>query len=420
MKQINKKPEIMAPAGDWTSLRAAVQGGADAVYFGVRGINMRSGAKNFSISDLSRITKFCHQNKTKAYLTLNVLTYENELKKIKTLINQAKKTGVDAIICWDFSVIEEAKRSRIPIYISTQMSVSNSKAITFFYKKFGIKRFVLARECSLEDIKNIRANLKKQLGAGAGKIEIEVFAHGAMCVSISGRCFLSHYQYGKSANRGECLQPCRREYMIRSSDEECEFVAGEDYLLSPKDLCVLPFVEQLLKAGISSLKIEGRDRSPEYVKTVTKVYRKAIDYYFEHYKEKGFSKKFQSLKQELTQKLRKVYNRDFSSGFFLGKPIHEWTKVYGSHATAKKAYVGFVTNYYRKLGVAEVKIESRGLKKGEAIMFQGPTTGVISGEVESMEVEHKKVGSVEKGTRIAIKTIKPVRKKDRLYVIVPR
>ncbi|MEA3515151.1 MAG: peptidase U32 family protein [Nanoarchaeota archaeon] len=409
------KPEIMAPAGDWISLRAAIDAGCDSVYFGIKGINMRAGAKNFAIPELKKITQTCHKNDVKAYLALNTVVYEKEIKNIAKILAKAKAAGIDAVICWDMAVIREANKQKIPVFISTQMSVSNSQSIIFFYETLGIKRFVLARECSIEDIKRIRKELKKALGVKAKEIGIEVFVHGAMCVSISGRCFLSQFQFGKSANRGECIQPCRREYKITDIEEKHSFVIGNNYLLSPKDLCVLPFIEKLIEAGVDSLKIEGRNRSPEYVRTVTSAYRKAIDFYFENKSKNGFEKEFDVLKKKLVDEVKRVYHRGFSSGFFMGKPINEWTDSYGSKATTRKEYVGVVKNYYKKHGVAEIKVESNEFNKGDEIMFQGPTTGVFSQKADSIEINHKQVNQAVKGEYVAVKTKKLVRVNDKIY-----
>ncbi len=384
----NRKPEIMSPAGDWTALRAAVDAGCDALYFGIKGINMRAGAENFSLADIKKIAGLCSSSGVKAYLALNTVVYESDLLKIKKIILKCKESGIDAIICWDLAVIREAVKQGIPVCISTQMSVSNSDSILFFHKNFGIKRFVLARECSLGDIKKIRKNLGVKLSRD---IEIEVFAHGAMCVSISGRCFLSQFQTGKSANRGECLQLCRREYLITEKDEKYSFLVGNNYILSPRDLCTLPFIEKLIEAGVSCFKIEGRNRSPEYVGTVTGVYRKAVDFYFRNRGKRGFKKEFEAFKKELSADLKRVYNRGLSSGFFLGKPVNEWTDTHGSQASTRKEYAGLVKKYYKKPGVAEVKVESNKFAVGDEIMFQGPTTGVFSQTAESIEVDHKRL-----------------------------
>lgn len=409
------KPEIMSPAGDWISLRAAVGAGCDAVYFGIKGINMRAGAKNFSLSDLDRIVGYCHKKGVSAHLAVNSIVYEKELSKVCRIVAKAKEVGVDAIIAWDMAVINEARKRMIPVFMSTQMSVSNSESIIFYYKTLGIKRFVLARECSIDDIKKIQKNLKKNYGIE--DIEIEVFVHGAMCVSISGRCFMSQNKFGRSANRGECLQPCRREYLVTDIEEKHKFNVGHDYILSPKDLCTIPFIEKLIEAGVASFKIEGRNRSPEYVKVVTEAYRRAIDYYSANKGKRGFAKDFEAVKKELVNDLKKVYNRGFSSGFYMGKPIEEWTDAYGSKATTRKEYAGVVKNYFRKSGVAEIKVESNEFEVGDEIMFQGPTTGVVSQKVDSIEVHHKKVKKAVKGKPVAVKTNELVRVNDKVYVI---
>jgi len=414
-----KKPEIMAPARDWVGLRSAMDAGADAVYFGIKGFNMRDGARNFSSQALKRIARLCHGRGVKAYLALNSIIYEKELTRIRTILSNAAEADIDAVIGWDLSVLQIAHQYGLPIFASTQMSISNSSEISFFYQCLGIKRFVLARECSLTDIKRIKQGLKSVLGAGADEIEIEVFVHGAMCVSISGRCLMSQFQFGKSANRGECIQPCRREYLVTDKEEGFSFTVGNDYVLSPKDLCTLPFIEKLIEAGISAFKIEGRNKAPEYVSVVTDVYRKAVDFYFENRFKRGFKAAFKALKAEQLKRLEMVYNRGFSSGFFLGRPVNEWTDSEGSKATTRKDYVGLVTNYYKRPGVAEIKVYSHSFRLGDEIMFQGVTTGVFSTIAESIEVCHEKVAVAHKGGIVAVKVDKQVRGRDKVYVIKP-
>ena len=388
--------ELLSPVQDFVSLRAAIDAGADAVYFGLKEFSMRAAAKNFKLNELKKVVGICHKNKVKAYLVLNTIIYENELDKIKKILKKVKQARVDAIHAWDMSVIKEALKLKIPIHLSTQASVSNSEAAKF-YKRLGIKRIILARECSLKDIKKIKKEVKG--------LEIEIFIHGAMCVSISGRCFISQFEFGKSANRGECLQPCRREYIIED-EEGNKLRLGKNYVLSPKDLCALPFIDKLIKAGVDSFKIEGRNRSPEYVKTVTEVYREIID-----------NKK--ANKKKLLDKLKTVYNRGFSSGFFLGIPAtDDQADVYGSKATEKKVYVGKIIHFYSKINVAEVKLEAKGLKIGDKLMIQGPTTGVFEQRLNSMEIKHKKIKSAAKGKVIAIKTNNIVRKNDKVYIIL--
>ncbi|MBW2981289.1 U32 family peptidase [Candidatus Woesearchaeota archaeon] len=391
-----KMAELLSPVQDFVSLRAAIDAGADAVYFGLKEFSMRVAAKNFKLAELRKVVELCHKNKVKAYLTLNTIIYENEINKIKSILKKVKQVKIDAIHAWDMSVIKEALKLKIPIHLSTQVSVSNSEAAKF-YKKLGVKRIILARECSLSDIKKIKKEVPD--------LELEVFIHGAMCVSVSGRCFISQFEFKKSANRGECLQPCRREYIIMD-EEGKQLKLGNNFVMSPKDLCALPIIDKLIKAGIDAFKIEGRNRSPEYVKTVTEVYREAID-------------NKESDKKRLLEKLRTVYNRGFSTGFFLGTPTKDdWADIYGSKATTKKVYIGKIIHFYSRINVAEVKIETKRLKIGDKIMIQGPTTGVYEQKLQSIEVKHKKIKQAKKGNVIAVKLEKPARKNDRLYIIV--
>src|SRR3989344_2768683 len=266
-------PELIAPAGNWPMLIAAIKAKADAVYFGVKQLNMRMTANNFELSELKKVVSECHKNKVKAYLTLNSIIYDDEIEKLKKILTEAKKAKIDAVIAWDFSVLKEANKLKIPIHLSTQASVSNYESAEYYYKKFNVESITLARELSLEQIKEIIKKIKQN----KLKLKIETFIHGAMCVSISGRCFLSQEIFNKSANRGECLQPCRRLYKITDVEEGFELDLGQDYILSPKDLCAIEIIDKLIKSGINAFKIEGRNRSSEYVKVATECYREAID-----------------------------------------------------------------------------------------------------------------------------------------------
>ena len=397
-----KKPELLSPAGDYASLIAAIKAGADAIYFGIDELNMRMNAKNFKLNELNKIASLCHKNNVKAYLTLNTIIYDEEAKEVKKILDKAKKFKIDAIIAWDLSIIEEARKRKIPIHLSTQASVANTNAAKLF-KSLGMKRIVLARELSLEQIKKIKKNLPK--------LEIECFIHGAMCVSISGRCLISHSLFGKSANRGECLQPCRRKYKIIDIEEGHELELGESQVISPKDLCTLSFIDKLIKAKIDAFKIEGRNRSPEYVKTVVECYKKAIDSYFE----KKFNKK---LAEELINKLKTVYNRDFSSGFFMGKPVNEWVDVHGSKAVQKKIAIGRIENFYSKKNVANIKILSGDLKKGDKILIMGEKTGVIEEIVDSMEINHRKIEIAKKGQNAGLLLKNKAREGDEVYKVI--
>lgn len=396
-----EKVELLAPAAGWPSLRAAVESGADSVYFGIDKLNMRANAKNFRLSDLKKIVSFCHENNVKAYLVLNTIIYEDEIKKVKTILQKAKQAEIDAVILWDIAVLQEAKKLDLNIHLSTQASVSNSKSAEF-YRHLGVSRVILARECTLKQIKQISKN---------SKIEIESFVHGAMCVSVSGRCFLSQEIFGRSANRGDCLQPCRREYLITDPEEKHSLKLGKDYVMSPKDLCALPFIDKLAKAGIKVFKIEGRNRSPEYVKTVVSVYRNAIDDYY--------AKKLTTARiKSYIEKLKTVYNRGFSSGFFLGMPTaKDFTDTYGSKAEKRKKYIGFVKNFYKKVSVAEVKLEASDLKVGDHILIIGNKTGVKDEIVSSMQIKGKEVNKANKGFSVGIKTKNQLRPNDKVFAV---
>lgn len=404
----SKKPILLAPVGSWEMLSAAINAGSDAVYLGIKGLNMRdSGAKNFSISDLKKITTICHSKDIQVYLTVNTIIYENEIKKVEKILTSAKKARIDAIIAWDFSVISLCRKLKLPIYLSTQASVSNFEAIKQ-YHALGVKRFVLARECTLVQVKEIIKKAKKL----DKNIQIEIFIHGAMCVSVSGRCFLSQFLYGNetSANRGKCIQPCRRNYIIKDPETEKELNVHNNYILSPKDLCTLPFIDKLIESGVDIFKIEGRGRSPEYVSIVTSCYREAIDAYYNH-------KLTPVLKEKLVKRLKEVYNKGFSNGFYLGKPISEWAGTYGTLATKKKTYIAKILNIYKKINVAEIKLENGPLKIGDTILIIGKNTGVHEQKVTSMQkdVSHP-LKIANKGDVVAIKLDKTIEKADLIYL----
>ncbi len=399
---IMKKPELLAPAGDWSMLNSAINAGADAVYLGVEKLNMRAMANNFSINELNEIVSYCKNKNVKVHLTLNTIVFENELDDLDQIIRLAKYAGVDMIICWDFSVINKCKEYSVPFCISTQASISNSGSVKFF-ENLGAKRIVLARECTLDKIREIRNKTT---------IEIETFVHGAMCIAVSGRCFMSHEIFGKSANRGECLQPCRREYEIIDKEENYSLVLGEDYVMSPKDLCTIPFIEKLIESGIDSFKIEGRKRSPEYIAKVVNTYRKAIDYYFEN-------RLTDDIKTEFINELGKVYNRGFSPGFYLGEPGSEsYSKIYGSIATTRKVYVGKVLNYYQKNKIAYIEIMAGTISLGDSIYIIGNTTGTVEIQIKKIISETEEITAAHKGTKITIECNERVREYDKVYKII--
>jgi putative protease len=417
---MQKKPEIMSPAGNRTCLTAALHAGADAVYFGVEGFNMRANSRNFRPSEMKDIARACHDAGAKAYLALNTIIHENELAKVDRILASAAEAGIDSVICWDMAVIHKARALGLPVFLSTQMSVSNSAALAAYFRAFGIRRFVLARECSLQQIRSIRRHLTAELGADADRIEIEVFAHGAMCVSISGRCFMSESGTGKSANRGACTQPCRREYQLIDDQGKTAFRMGGNYVLSPEDLCTMPFLEQLIGAGVSSLKIEGRARTPEYVSTVTAAYRRAVDFHHDNHRKRGFQAEFQALKDSLMLSLDQVYHRGLSSGFFLGKPLDQWANANGNRASGSKRQVGEVMNYYRKAGCAEIQVTDVGFSTGDELMIQGPTTGVVRVTVGSIQIEHQSIDIAKRGERVAVLLNEPVRPRDRVFLVCGR
>ncbi|MBF0253106.1 MAG: U32 family peptidase [Candidatus Omnitrophica bacterium] len=392
-------PELVSPAGNWSSLKSAVSSGCDSVYFGVKGLNMRHGAGNFDLLEIKKIMKYLHDNSKKGYLALNVIIYEKDLKLVKKILLEAKKAQVDAVVLWDHAVLMMAKELGLNIHLSTQASVSNYEALKS-YASLGVKRVVLARECSLSDIKKIIKNKRKDaLDCG-----IEIFIHGAMCVSVSGRCFMSELTFGKSANRGECLQPCRREYKIIDMDSEAEYVLGEDYVLSPKDLCSVEIIDELIDAGIDAFKIEGRIRSSEYVKVVTKVYREAID---SHSNKTLDAKKKKDFKEELIQ----VYNRGFSKGFYEGKPAGWISKGMGH----KKEKVYIIKKYFNKIEVAEILVQNTGLKINDEVIVTGDKTEAFVFKVNRIEKDHIKIKLAVKGEKVAVKVPGRVRAGDKIY-----
>ena len=385
----------MAPAGSFNCLVSACRAGADAVYFGLDSFSMRSGKRNFKVSDLRKIRKICssYPRKPKMYLVLNTIVYDHEIKKLETLIKRVKDK-VDAVICWDLAVISLCRKHKVPFFISTQASIANKQA-ALFYKKLGTKRVVLARELDLKQIKEI--NKIKNL-------EVEVFIHGAMCVSISGRCFMSQFLFNKSANRGECFQPCRRSYVIKDKNYNKELEIENSRVMSAKDLCVLPFIEELKKINIKSFKIEGRNRDSRYVDTVVRCYRKALD-----------SKLTKKETEDLMKELDQVYNRGFSSGFYLGKPLPtDFSQVEHSASLIQKEFIGKVIHLYPKKKVALIRLVNS-VKKNDEIVLIHEKTGIDKMKIQEMEINNKKIDSASKGQEIAIKIPFKVFKNTEVY-----
>lgn len=393
---------MLAPAGDWPSLIASVENGADSVYFGVKGINLRQLAGNFEATELGKVMDYLRANGKKGFLALNTIVMNHELGKVRKILKCAQKAQVDAVILWDMSVFAVAKELGLPIHISTQTSVSNIEALKFFVS-LGAKRVVLARECTLTQIKEITTAIKKQkIGC-----EIETFIHGAMCLSISGRCFMSKYTHNQSANQGACTQPCRREYQIKSVDGGEEFIVGEDYVLSPKDLCAVEFIDELIEAGVDSFKIEGRMRSPEYAKVVTAVYRQAIDAYF-------VGRLNEDMKTELKQRLSTVYNRGFSDGFYFGAPKDAQSRRL--EHTHEKVYIGEVKRYYAKISVADILVRAGVLKKGQEIVVIGKKTPAHMAVVEELQQNNSFVDEVVQGEHAGLKLSFKVNPRDKVFL----
>src|SRR3989344_1164335 len=403
-KNILNKPELIAPAGSQASLVAAIEAGANSVYFGIIGDNMRAKADNFQINDINKVVNLCHKNKVKAYITLNSIIYDFEFKKINKVLKAAKKAKIDAVIAFDLAVIQEANKLKIPVHLSTQASISNAKAAEFFYKNLNIKRIVLARELNLNQIQEIKKSIPK--------LEIETFIHGAMCMAVSGRCYLSQDSFNKSANRGLCLQNCRHEYIVKDTEEDIEYEVENNYIFSSKDLCTIEFIDKLIEAGITAFKIEGRNKSAEYAKIVTECYREAIDSYFN----KKYTKE---LINKLIKKLKTVYHRDFYSGFYLGKEIKNWqTKGHAENKSEKvKQNLGIVENYYPKVKAAAVKLQANNLNLNDEIVIIGNETGVLMQKVTSMQKNNKGIKVGKQGELIAILVNKPVRKGDKVYIL---
>ncbi len=404
--------ELMAPVGSFESLMAAIQSGADSVYFGIEQLNMRANSSNnFSVDDLKEIIKIAKDNNIKTYLTVNTILYDHDLILMKRIIDTAKQSGVTAVIVSDQAAINYASQKGLEIHISTQVNVSNVETLKFYSHFADV--IVLARELSLKQVKYITDTIKKEQikGPSGELIRIEIFAHGALCMAVSGKCYLSLHEQNSSANRGACLQTCRKPYTVIEKESGFELEVDNEYIMSAKDLCTISFVDKILDAGVSVLKIEGRGRPPEYVKTVCEAYNKAIDMYV--------SGKFDSKKaKQLETDLKTVFNRGFWDGYYLGRKLGEWSEVYGSKATKRKIYIGRGTNYFTNIKVAEFLAESENLNVGDEIIITGPTTGVIKTKVEEIQVDRKSVNQTKKGDKFSIKIDKIVRRSDKLYKLI--
>jgi putative protease len=399
----------MSPVGSYESLYAAIQGGADSVYFGVGQLNMRSrSANNFDLNDLQNIAEICKKHGIRSYLTLNTIVYDHEISVMKNILNTAKTAGVSAVIAADMAVMMYAKSINFEVHISTQCNITNIEAVRFFAQFADV--MVTARELNLDQVATIIQQISTENITGpSGKlVEIEVFVHGALCMAVSGKCYLSLDNYNESANRGACLQICRRPYKITDMDGGTELAVDNAYILSPKDLKTLDFLDKIINVGVKVLKIEGRGRSADYVKTVTRIYKEAVNAIFEN----NFTK--ERLKT-WNEQLKTVYNRGFWDGYYLGQTLGEWTHDYGSQATKRKGYVGKVTNYFQKINVAEIKIETEQLSVGDQMLIMGETTGVYEDTVSEIRIDLNAVEIAEKGVFCSIATHELVRRGDKVY-----
>ncbi|MGI6718691.1 MAG: peptidase U32 family protein [Bacteroidales bacterium] len=412
---MENKIEIMSPVGSWEALAAAIQAKAGSVYFGIDKLNMRSrsSSHNFTLDDLSKISEICKKNNVKTYLALNIVVYDNEIEEVETIIKAAKENDISAIIATDISVIKIANRLGVEVHISTQCNICNFEAVKFYAQFADV--IVLARELNLKQIKYISDQIKKNniCGPSGNLLQIEVFVHGALCMSISGKCYLSLDTHGAdaSANRGSCYQICRRQYTVLDKDREVELEIDNEYIMSPKDLKTIHFLDQILEAGVTVLKIEGRGRGADYVKTVTKCYKDAVDAYFNN----NFT---QENIDKWNKELETVYNRGFTNGYYLGRNLIEWTEMYGNRATKVKKLIGTITNYFSKVKVAEIALDTDNLSVGDEIMIIGPTTGVETMTVTQIYQNDEEVQTAVKGINCSIKFPVFLRKADKVYKLV--
>ncbi len=402
----------MGPVGSYEALSAAIQAGAGSVYFGIGKLNMRSrSAKNFTLDDLRQLAETCKAHGVKSYVTVNTVIYDDEMEEIRQLLDAIKDNDISAIIASDQSVIQYARQIGVEVHMSTQCNITNLEAVRYYSQFADV--MVTARELNLDQVRHITEQIEKQQirGPHGDLVCIEVFCHGALCMAISGKCNLSQDLFNSSSNRGACLQLCRRGYKVQELEEGYELTLDNEYIMSPKDLCTLPFLDQVLEAGVEVLKIEGRGRSPEYTKLTVSVYSEAV----KAIQEGTFT---QEKIDAWLERLSSVYNRGFWDGYYLGRKTFEWSKQYGSHATRSKEYVGLVTNYYSKLGVAEIRMDSRDLNLGDPIMVIGPTTGVYEDTLSEIRVDLGTVSQTVKGDYCSIPVKSLVRRGDKVYKII--
>lgn len=414
--------EIMAPVGSYESLAAAIKNGADSVYFGIENLNMRAhSSNNFTTDDLREIVRQCKEHGIKTYLTVNTVIYDKDIELMHQIVDTAKEVGVSAIIASDVAVMMYARTIGVEVHLSTQLNISNIDALKFYSHFADVS--VLARELNMDQVKHIHEEIIRQniTGPGGNLIRLEMFCHGALCMAVSGKCYLSLHEHSRSANRGECMQVCRRQYIVKDKEGEIELEVDNECIMSPKDLKTIHFINKMLDSGVRVFKIEGRARGAEYVKTVVSCYNEAINAYLngefegidtDEEKAKAIDGKI----EKWDERLARVFNRGFWNGYYLGQRLGEWTNRYGSQATVKKVYVGKCTNFFTRLGVAEFLIEASELATGDEILVTGPTTGAYEATIDDLRKgEGEKIEKANKGDYISIATAERLRRNDKLY-----
>lgn len=405
--------EIMAPVGSRESLMAALKAGADSVYFGIGALNMRShSANHFTIDDLHEIAAICNEHGVKTYLTINTIIYDEDLQDMRAMVDAAAEARISAIIAADVAVMNYCRAKNVEVHLSTQLNISNVEALKFYAGFADV--VVLARELNMDQVANIhKAIVEQQIkGPGGELVRIEMFCHGALCMAVSGKCYLSLHANNRSANRGQCTQLCRRSYTVTDNDTDEQLEVDNKYIMSPKDLKTLRFMDKMMESGVRVFKIEGRARGPEYVYTVVQCYKEAIDAVLN-------GTLTETLKDELDNRLATVFNRGFWDGYYLGQKLGEWNKNYGSMATERKVYVGKGIKYFSKLGVAEFAVEAAEFQVGDKMMITGPTTGIVYTEAVEIHGDNGAIPTAQKGMRVAIAVPEKVRPSDKLYKIIP-
>ncbi len=410
--QKNTKFEVMAPAGSWEAMTAAIKAGADSVYFGVEQLNMRARqTNNFLVDDLPEVAKVCSENGVKSYITMNTIIYDHDISLMRRIVDKAKEAGITAVIASDLAVMNYCRKKGMEVHISTQSNVTNLETVEFFADYADV--VVMARELTLKQVGDMVKQIERNniTGPSGNLVQIEIFAHGALCMAVSGKCYLSLHSHNASANRGACIQNCRREYTV-TDEEGIELQIDNEYIMSAKDLCTIDFLDKILDAGVRVLKIEGRGRAADYVYTTTQCYREAVDAF-----ENGTytPEKIENWRERLSS----VYNRGFWDGYYLGRKMGEWSNVHGSVATTRKIYIGKGVKYFDKIGVGEFVMESHDINVGEKIIITGPTTGLIEADVEEIRLgEGTQVNSAKKGDTISLRISEKIRPSDKLYKVV--